>query len=130
MPTERQPMDTKRVHKESGGTREGDPRLLPVLAIAHPAPVCAPTTSIREAAQMMAAAGKTAILVRSEDGRSAWGIVTDFDLSTKVVAVSLPVDRPVSDIMTTPIHTIRPDRLPGDAVLGMRREKDAHFAGP
>ena len=118
-------MDTKRVHKESGGTREGDPRLLPVLAIAHPAPVCAPTTSIREAAQMMAAAGTTAILVRSEDGRSAWGIVTDFDLSTKVVAVSLPVDRPVSDIMTTPIHTIGPDRLVEDAVLEML-EKNVH----
>lgn len=118
-------METKRVPKEAGWGREGDPRLLPVVHIARPAPVCAATTSIREAAQMMAAAGATAILVRADAGGPAAGIVTDFDLSTKVVAASLPGDRAVREIMTTPIHTIAPDRLVEDAVFEML-EKNVH----
>jgi CBS domain-containing protein len=78
--------------------------------------------TIREAAQRMTAAGASAILVQHED---AFGIVTDSDLRTRVIAAGLSPDEPVSAIMTEPAYTVRAGRLGADVLLDML-ERNVH----
>ncbi len=84
--------------------------------IDRPPPFCDPDTPIREAAREITTSGGTAILVR-EDGRI--GIVTDADLRSKVVAGGVPLDAPVSTVMSAPVHTVPPDQLAVDAAVDM-----------
>ena len=67
----------------------------------------APGTPIREVAQVMTRHQVSAMLV-TEAGRLV-GIVTDRDLRRRVVAEGLPVDRPVSEIMTPDPISVDPD---------------------
>jgi CBS domain-containing protein len=75
--------------------------------------LCAPMESIRAAARRMTEVGATSAIV---DLRSHFGIVTDRDIRTKIVAAGLPLSGPVSTVMTTPVFTVAPDR-PADEVL-------------
>lgn len=82
-----------------------------------PAVVCAPDTTIREAAQRMSDAGANAIVVDlAPDGL---GIVTDRDLRIRVVAAGLGGDTPVSVAMSAPAYTCSADRPAGDVLLEM-----------
>ena len=90
--------------------------------IRGPATVCPGDETIREAAQRMTAAGASAILVRHGN---TFGIVTDSDLRTRVIAASLSPDEPVSAIMTEPASTVRDDRLGADVLLDML-ERNVH----
>ncbi len=90
---------------------------LPVTAVVRGAPpLCDPSTTISEAARMMIAEGRSAILVRARDGL---GIVTDVDLREKVVAGAVSREAPVSAIMSTPVHTIAADTLAAEASIAM-----------
>ena len=92
-------------------------RTLPVTAVVRSKPLfCDPDTTIREAAEIMAAGGRSAILVRLGDGL---GIVTDVDMRDKVVVAKMSRDAPVSAIMTTPVHTISADALAPEASIAM-----------
>jgi CBS domain-containing protein len=103
-----------------------DPAHQPVGALMHGEPVvCGPDTSIREAAQLMTAAGATSVVV--ELGSGEVGIMTDRDLRTKVVADGLSTDDPVSSAMTAPAYTCQPDRLGGDVLLDMLDRGFRHF---
>jgi CBS domain-containing protein len=82
-----------------------------------PAVVCRPEAPIREAAQLMTAAGQTSVVVELLDG--SLGIMTDHDLRTRVVAEGVGGDAPVSAAMTTPAFTCGPDRLASDVLLDM-----------
>ncbi len=72
-------------------------RTQPLLAIA--------STTIREAAQSMSRSNSTCLFVLGENG-CARGIVTDRDFANKVVAGALPLDLPVTQIMSTPVIAV------------------------
>jgi CBS domain-containing protein len=98
----------------------------PVGALIRTAPIaCSPQTPIREAAQRMTAGGATCVVV--ELGDCSFGIMTDRDLRTRVVAGGLAGDAPVSAAMSAPAYTCRPDRLGGDVLLEMLDRGFRHF---
>jgi len=90
--------------------------------IRTPPLVCQGSEPIREAAKRMTAEGASAVLV--PHGRT-FGIVTDRDLRSRVIAADLSPDAPVSAIMTEPAYTVTADRLGGDVLLDML-ERNVH----
>ena len=94
----------------------GSPNHRPVTRmIRSPTVRCEPMESIREAARRMTAAGASSAIVDLRGG--GFGIVTDRDIRTKIVAAGLPLSAPVSTVMTTPVFTVTPDRLGGDVLF-------------
>lgn len=87
--------------------------------------VCAPDTSLREAAQRMTAAAATAVVV--DLGREGYGIVTDRDLRSRVVAGGMSGDDPVSAAMSAPAYTATADRPAGEVLLEMFDRGLRHF---
>ena len=89
----------------------------PVTSLVRSAPVFIEAdSSVRDAARLMAAEKRSALLVRTADGL---GIVTDLDLRDKVVAKGLSPDVPVEVVMTTPVKTAGADMLAAEAVVEM-----------
>jgi CBS domain-containing protein len=106
--------------------RAPDPADQPVGALLRGEPVvCAPSTSIREAAQMMTSAHATSVVV--DLGPGSLGILTDRDLRTRVVAEGLPGDAPVTAAMSSPAYTCRSDRPGGEVLLEMLDRGFRHF---
>ncbi len=90
----------------------------PVRALIRGQPIiCEPDVALRDAARRMADASSSSVLVRLEGGD--FGIVTDQDLRSRVVAEGLSVDAPVSRVMTTPVFTVGPDLNGADVLLAM-----------
>jgi CBS domain-containing protein len=87
--------------------------------------VCAPDTTIREAARRMTAATATAVVV--DLGHGGHGILTDRDLRTRVVADGLSGDAPVSAAMSAPAYTCPVDRPAGAVLLEMFERGLRHF---
>jgi CBS domain-containing protein len=97
--------------------RGADPAEQPVEALVHRAlVVCAPDTTIREAARRMTAAGATCVVVV---GGAGLGILTDRDLRSRVVAAGRSADDPVAAAMTSPAVTVAADRAGSLALLDM-----------
>ena len=90
--------------------------------IRMPPLLCQGSVAIHEAAKRMTAEGASAVLVPHGDG---FGIVTDSDLRSRVIAPGLSSDAPVSAIMTEPAYTVTADRLGGDVLLDMI-ERNVH----
>jgi CBS domain-containing protein len=108
-------------------TVQADPRSDPVQSrvatlIRTPPLVCPGSEPIREAAKRMTAEGASAVLVPHGD---TFGIVTDRDLRSRMIAAGLSPDAPVSAIMTEPAYTVTADRLGGDVLLDML-ERNVH----
>ena len=104
-----------------------DPRSDPVQSrvvtlIRTPPLVCLGSEPVREAARRMTDQGASAVLVPHGD---TFGIVTDRDLRSRVIAAGLSPDAPVSAIMTEPAYTVTADRLGGDVLLDML-ERNVH----
>ena len=105
--------------RTGGGERvaPADPVQRPVEALIRTLPlVCSADEPVREAAKRMTADRASAILVRS--GRT-FGIVTDHDLRSRVVAAGVSPDTPVSAIMSAPAYTAGAGSLVGDVLLEM-----------
>ncbi len=90
--------------------------------IRTPPLVCRGSEPVREAATRMTDQGASAVLVPHG---GTFGIVTDRDLRTRVIAAGLSPDAPVSAIMTEPTYTVTADRLGGDVLLDML-ERNVH----
>ncbi len=90
--------------------------------IRTPPLVCQGSEPVREAAKRMTDQGASAVLVPHGD---TFGIVTDRDLRSRVIAAGLSPDAPVSAIMTEPAYTVTADRLGGDVLLDML-ERNVH----
>jgi CBS domain-containing protein len=89
----------------------------PVTSLVRSSPVfCDAATSVRDAARLMAAERRSALLVRTPGGL---GIVTDLDLRDKVVGDGLSRDAPVSAVMTTPVRTVGAGVLAPEAAIEM-----------
>ena len=87
--------------------------------------VCAPETTIREAAQMMSEGSGASVVV--DLGNAGFGILTDRDLRTKVVARGMSVDDPVSAAMSAPAYTTTSDRRAGEVLAEMFERGLRHF---
>jgi CBS domain-containing protein len=97
----------------------------PVRADRRTTPIiCAPTTTVREAARMMTDAGMTAFIVDLGD---SLGIVTDADLRSRVVGAGLSSDAPVSEVMTAPAFTVPAERPGSEVLLDMLDRGVRHF---
>ena len=100
-----------------------DPVQSPVATLIRTSPlVCQGSEPIREAAKRMTDQGASAVLVPHG---GTFGIVTDRDLRSRVIAAGLSPDAPVSAIMTEPAYTVTADRLGGDVLLDML-ERNVH----
>jgi CBS domain-containing protein len=90
----------------------------PVTTLIRERPViCEPDVSVREAIQRLESEGASSILVRLNGG--GFGIVTDRDLRSNLIAKGLSVDVPVSEVMTAPAFCIGPERKGVDLLVAM-----------
>jgi CBS domain-containing protein len=97
----------------------------PASASIRSAPViCAPRTPVREAARQLTDAGATALVVDLGD---TVGIVTDSDLRSRLVGGGLPIDSPVSAVMTAPAFTVSSDRSGNEVLVDMLDRGIRHF---
>jgi CBS domain-containing protein len=95
-----------------------EPRHRPVGTLIRSATVrCEPMTSVREVARQMTETGASAAVV-DFSGRG-YGIVTDRDIRTKVVAGGLPSTTAAAGVMTTPAFAVTPDQLGGEVLFEM-----------
>ena len=92
--------------------------------MAHPPLTCPPETSVKAAAQAMAARHVSSICVA--DGARLLGIVTVRDLSSKVVAGGLSGDTPVSQVMTPGPVTLAPSAIGSDVLHQMMERRIGH----
>ncbi len=83
-----------------------------------------PSMSVAEAAERMASERVSSLLVPMRDG---WGIVTDRDLRTRVLAAHRSADTPLEEIASFPVKTLAEDALAGEALLAMFAEGVHHF---
>ncbi len=115
---------------EHSHTRDADPRYRTTASLLRRAPVTTShDTTIAEAAALMASERVSSVLIPM---RGAWGIATDRDLRSRVVAVRGALDAPVETIASFPAITVRSDSLAGDALLQMFADGVHHLpvAGP
>jgi CBS domain-containing protein len=78
--------------------------------------VCAPDTTVQDAARRMIDAGVTCTVVDLGD---QLGIVTDRDIRTRVVAAGAGPDTALSEVMSAPAWTVAADRTGTEALLEM-----------
>ncbi len=82
---------------------------------------CSIDTSIIKAASLMNKHQRGAILI--ETNNNCIGILTDSDLRKRVVAKGVDLEKPVSEIMTAPIITIKESAFIFEAVILMHENK-------
>jgi CBS domain-containing protein len=92
--------------------------------MAHPPLTCPPDTTVRDAAQAMAARHVSSICVA--EGDRLLGIVTVRDLSGKVVGGGLPGDTPVAQVMTPHPVTLAPSAIGSDVLHQMMERRIGH----
>jgi CBS domain-containing protein len=86
---------------------------------------CEPSDSVRDVARRMTEVGADAAIV--DLGREGFGIVTDRDIRSRIVAEERPLSEPVSTAMTGPVYTVTPGRLGGEVLFEML-ERGIHHA--
>jgi CBS domain-containing protein len=92
--------------------------LQPAAALVRRPPVISPPeTTLRDAARLMDAHEVSSVLV--EVGQGQYGIVTDRDLRSRVVAGRLTPDDPVRAAMSTPIVHVDAEQSGADVMLTM-----------
>ena len=85
-----------------------------------------PEASVREAANVMGSSRISAILILEDDGLI--GIVTERDMTAKVLAVGLdPEATQVSEVMTPNPDCLSPDDAPNSALEKMRDRGYRHL---
>ncbi len=76
-----------------------------------------PGATVADAAETMTRERVSSLLIPS--GEDAWGIVTDRDLRSRVLAKGRSHDVPVTEVMTTPIHTVPAVSRVAEVLLAM-----------
>lgn len=100
----------------------------PVATIYSPDPIFVDAgISIREAADMMCSRNISALFLRTSDEACA-GLVTERDLTKKVIAAGHDPDRPVSEIMSFPVQSVHSSALVFEALMSMMQEDIRHLA--
>lgn len=94
-----------------------DPRHATVASLIRRPPItCAPTATVREAAEIMASQRVSSLLLPRGDG---FGIVTDRDLRSRVLARGRSPDAIIGEVMSYPAITVPSDTLIAEVVLLM-----------
>jgi CBS domain-containing protein len=116
----------RRIRSSGEHAHEGpDLRLGPISALLRREPVAAePGMSVVDAAARMASERVSSLLVPMRGG---WGIVTDRDLRTRVVAVRGSFDTAVEDVATFPAKTLAGDTSASEALLQMLADGVHHY---
>jgi CBS domain-containing protein len=102
------------------GARAPSPEvaLQPAAALVRRPPVIIPPdTTLREAARLMDRHEASSVVV--DLGKGEYGIVTDRDLRSRVVAGRLSTDDPVSAAMSTPVFGVDAEQSGADVMLTM-----------
>ena len=100
---------------------------MPIKAIYRPNPLsCDTDTTIQDAAGAMADHQCSSIFIKAPKGDYV-GVVTDNDFRNKVVAQGYDIHRPVSDIMSTPLHAIEIEAMVSEALLEMMDTSFKHL---
>lgn len=90
----------------------------PVGELLHSDPVLVSTeTSVRDAVRHMTSMRSSYVLIPL--GNSEYGIFTDRDLRTRVVAVDVSVDSPIRTVMSAPARVVSEDRLASTVLIEM-----------
>jgi len=99
-----------------------------VASIYTPDPICGTVDmTMREAAETMADRNISALFLKSETG-AVVGVVTERDLTRRVLATGVDVRRPVSDIMDSPVPTVSEFSLIFEALMTMMENDIKHLA--
>ncbi len=88
---------------------------------------CGVDTSIRNAANLMSQHRVSSIFIKNPKQHFV-GVVTDNDLRKKVVASGYDIDKPVSDIMSSPLKTISNEAMVFEALMTMMQKNIKHLA--
>jgi len=94
--------------------------------IARTFPSCSASTPIRQAAELLSASGRSAIVILDEKGRPA-GMVTDDDLRKKVIVAGLSSLREVGAIMSAPLVYVSAKVPVFEAMLVMMGHRVKHL---
>ena len=90
----------------------------PVGALLHADPVLVPgETSVRDAVRQMTEMRSSYVLIPLDNGE--FGIFTDRDLRTRVVAVDRSVSEPVRSVVSAPARVVSEDRLVSTVLIEM-----------
>ena len=121
---------TRSLLEAFSGDERGEPALNPAQRpvadlMRAPLVLCTPDTTIRDAARRMASEGATSVVV--DLGEAGLGIMTDRDLRSRVVAVGIDADAPVSQVMSAPAYTVAADRRGSEVLLDMLERGIRHF---
>lgn len=87
---------------------------------------CQKETLIQEAAQKMKERRVGSIIITDEN-KLPIGIATDTDFTRKVVADNVSKTRPISEIMSSPVHTIEPNATISQYIIKMIKLKVKHL---
>jgi CBS domain-containing protein len=87
---------------------------------------CGPDTKIKDAALLMNQNKVGSILIVDTEQRPL-GIVTDVDFRKKVVADSIPLDKPVSEIMSFPVLTVNKEITFAKTIITMMQKNIRHL---
>ena len=82
--------------------------------------------SIRETAKIMSMEKISSLFLTCPEGKCR-GVVTEKDLTKKVIAAGYDTDRPVSEIMSSPVRTISRQSLVFEACMIMMQEDIRHL---
>jgi len=82
--------------------------------------------SIRETAKVMSSQNISSLFLNCPEGRCR-GVVTEKDLTKKVIATGYDITRPVSDVMSSPVRTISSQALIFEACMIMMQEDIRHL---
>ena len=87
----------------------------------------APATPLDEALQLMHDRRIGSVLVLDPDSGAALGMLTRHDILGRVTLAQRPLSTPISEVMSTPVHTIDVDDTAQDAVISLSRHGIRHL---
>ena len=100
----------------------------PISSISTQMPIFGDVSlSIREAANKMSRENISSLFLKDTDGECT-GVITEKDLTKKVIAVGYDTARPVAEIMSSPIETISSQALIFEVLMRMMKSGIRHFA--
>jgi len=88
---------------------------------------CSEDTTIRQAAVKMSEHRCSSIFINGSNG-PVKGLITDNDLRTRVIAAGYDIDKPVADIMSTPLASVASGATVFEALMVMMQKGIKHLA--
>ncbi len=87
---------------------------------------CPAATTIKDAASLMTKKDKSILFIHQEN--SIVGVITDRDLKSRALAADISPERPVIEIMTSPIISLSEQALLYEAILLFKSKSISHIA--